>query len=64
MIVKNSGNGILTELHIYSPSDYEKMGFGMPSVCIYVCMYVMCVCMYVCLFISQAPEWLDEILGI
>jgi hypothetical protein len=31
---------ILMELHIFSMSEYEKLDFGMLSVCMWVCVYI------------------------
>jgi hypothetical protein len=31
---------ILTDLHVFNTPEYQKMGFGMPPVGLYVCMYV------------------------
>jgi hypothetical protein len=40
---------ILTELHIFSPLNYENVVFGMPSVCVYGWMWAM-----------RVLEWLDR----
>jgi hypothetical protein len=31
---------ILMDLHIFSTSEYDKLNFGMLSVCMWVCVYI------------------------
>lgn len=45
---KKIGLKILIYLHVFSPLDYEEVVFGMPTVCIYMC-------------ISLVPGWLDRV---
>jgi hypothetical protein len=51
---------ILTDLHVLSPPEYEKISFFNVIACLSVCMYV---CMYVCvderMCTSLAPKRLD-----
>jgi hypothetical protein len=42
---------ILVDLRVFSCSAYEKMGFGIPSVCLF------CLCIYVLTYVP--PEQLD-----
>jgi hypothetical protein len=43
---KNPDIDILMDLHVLSPSEYERVVFGMPRFCTYV--LCVCVCMYGC----------------